>query len=34
MANKNDELRARLLATFQVEAEEHVQVLTANLLIA
>lgn len=33
MANKNDELRARLLATFQVEAEEHLQVLTANLLI-
>lgn len=32
MANKNDELRARLLATFQVEAEEHLQALTANLL--
>ena len=32
MANNNDELRARLLATFQVEAEEHLQVLTANLL--
>lgn len=32
MANKNDELRMRLLATFQVEAEEHLQVLTANFL--
>jgi two-component system, chemotaxis family, sensor kinase CheA len=32
MVNKNDELRARLLATFRVEAEEHLQVLTTNLL--
>ena len=32
MENKNDALRVRLLATFQVEAEEHIQVLTANLL--
>jgi len=32
MPNKHDELQARLLATFQVEAEEHLQVLTANLL--
>ena len=32
MANKNEELRTRLLATFQVEAEEHLQILTANLL--
>lgn len=33
MVNKNDELRTRLLDTFQVEAEEHLQVLTANLLV-
>lgn len=32
MVNKNDELRARLLVTFRVEAEEHLQVLTTNLL--
>ena len=32
MATKSDELKTRLLATFKVEAEEHLQVLTANLL--
>ena len=32
MANKQEELRTRLLVTFKVEAEEHLQVLTANLL--
>ena len=32
MANRHDELRMRLLATFQVEAEEHLQILTANFL--
>jgi len=32
MASKSDELKARLLATFKVEAEEHLQALTANLL--
>ncbi len=31
MAHKTDDLKARLLATFQVEAEEHLQALTANL---
>lgn len=32
MAHKSDELKLRLLATFRVEAEEHIQVLTTNLL--
>lgn len=32
MANKSDELKARLLATFRVEAEEHLQALTTSLL--
>jgi two-component system chemotaxis sensor kinase CheA len=32
MAHKRDELKARLLAIFHVEAEEHLQALTANLL--
>lgn len=32
MAHQNDALKARLLATFRVEAEEHLQALTANLL--
>ena len=32
MAHKPDDLKSRLLATFQVEAEEHLQALTANLL--
>ncbi len=32
MAHTSDELKARLLATFRVEAEEHLQALTANLL--
>ncbi|MBI2461065.1 MAG: response regulator [Candidatus Rokubacteria bacterium] len=32
MANRRDDLKARLLATFRVEAEEHLQAITANLL--
>jgi chemotaxis protein histidine kinase CheA len=32
MADKNDEIRVHPLATFPVEAEEHLQALTANLL--
>ncbi len=32
MANRKDEIKARLLATFGVEAQEHLQVITANLL--
>ena len=32
MANRKDDIRARLLATFGVEAQEHLQVITANLL--
>jgi two-component system chemotaxis sensor kinase CheA len=32
MANRKDDLRARLLATFRVEAEEHLQAITASLL--
>lgn len=31
-ANRNQEIKARLLATFRVEAEEHLQAITANLL--
>ncbi|HEV8662080.1 MAG TPA: response regulator [Candidatus Methylomirabilis sp.] len=32
MAGKNQDIKARLLATFRVEAEEHLQAITANLL--
>ena len=32
MADRHDDIKARLLAIFQVEAEEHIQSLTANLL--
>ena len=32
MANRKNDIRARLLATFRVEAEEHLQALTASLL--
>lgn len=32
MANPKDDIKARLMATFRVEAAEHVQALTANLL--
>ena len=32
MANKKDELKARLMETFRVEAQEHLQTLGANLL--
>lgn len=32
MADRKDDIRTRLLATFRVEAEEHLQALTANLL--
>jgi two-component system chemotaxis sensor kinase CheA len=32
MANRKDDLKARLLATFRVEAEEHLQAITASLL--
>lgn len=32
MATRKEDIRARLLATFRVEAEEHLQALTANLL--
>lgn len=32
MANRNQDIKTRLLATFRVEAAEHLQVITANLL--
>lgn len=32
MSSRNDDLRSRLLATFRVEAEEHIEALTAGLL--
>jgi len=32
MANRKNDIKARLLATFRVEAEEHLQAITANLL--
>ena len=32
MANRNQDIKARLLATFRVEAAEHLQAITANLL--
>ncbi|MGH8056117.1 MAG: chemotaxis protein CheA, partial [Candidatus Entotheonellia bacterium] len=32
MANRHQDIMARLLATFQVEAQEHLQAITANLL--
>jgi two-component system chemotaxis sensor kinase CheA len=32
MANRKDEIKARLLATFGAEAQEHLQGITANLL--
>ena len=32
MANGKNDIKARLLATFRVEAEEHLQAITANLL--
>lgn len=32
MALRKDDIKTRLLATFQVEAQEHLQVITANLL--
>ena len=32
MADKNDEIRVHPLATFPVEAGEHLRALTANLL--
>ncbi len=32
MANRKDDLKARLMATFRVEAEEHLQAVTARLL--
>jgi two-component system chemotaxis sensor kinase CheA len=32
MADRKDDLKARLLATFRVEAEEHLQAITASLL--
>ncbi|MBI4610399.1 MAG: chemotaxis protein CheW, partial [Candidatus Rokubacteria bacterium] len=32
MANRKTDIKARLLATFRVEAEEHLQAITANLL--
>ncbi|MCZ7625844.1 MAG: Hpt domain-containing protein [Candidatus Methylomirabilis sp.] len=31
-ASRNQEIKARLLATFRVEAEEHLQAITTNLL--
>src|SRR3990170_576510 len=31
MARRNGDIRARLLATFRVEAEEHLQAIAANL---
>lgn len=32
MANRKNDIKARLLATFRVEAEEHLQAITASLL--
>ncbi|MBI4379657.1 MAG: Hpt domain-containing protein [candidate division NC10 bacterium] len=32
MANRKNDIKARLLATFRVEAEEHLQALTTTLL--
>ncbi len=32
MANRRDDIKTRLLATFRVEAAEHLQAITANLL--
>src|ERR671932_1057094 len=32
MASRNEDIKARLLATFAVEAQEHLQALTAHLL--
>src|SRR2546423_14450423 len=32
MASRHEEIKARLLATFAVEAQEHLQALTAHLL--
>jgi two-component system chemotaxis sensor kinase CheA len=32
MANKNDEFLKKLLATFKVEADEHLQAMSAGLL--
>ncbi len=32
MANQKNDIKARLLATFRVEAQEHLQAITANLL--
>jgi two-component system chemotaxis sensor kinase CheA len=32
VADRKDDIKARLMATFRVEAEEHLQALTANLL--
>ncbi len=32
MANRKDDIKARLMVTFRVEAEEHLQALTAHLL--
>jgi two-component system chemotaxis sensor kinase CheA len=32
MANRKNDIKARLLATFRVEAEEHLQAITAHLL--
>ncbi len=32
MANRKSDIKARLLATFRVEAEEHLQAITTNLL--
>jgi len=33
MADRNQDIKARLLAIFRVEAEEHLQAITANLLV-
>ena len=32
MANKNDEFLKKLLATFRVEADEHLQAMSSRLL--
>ena len=32
MANRKNDIKARLLATFRGEAEEHLQAITAHLL--
>jgi two-component system chemotaxis sensor kinase CheA len=32
VANRKDDIKSRLMATFRVEAEEHLQILTASLL--